>query len=125
MAKQELGPNQLKWIEALESGRYEQGRSCLCKSEKYCCLGVACRTFGIEESGRDEGRLIFEGECQWAPLSVIAGLGLRSRAGEFADGVRFKAVSNLTDANDLGKATFSEIAAFCREHPEAVFTEPR
>jgi hypothetical protein len=23
--KQELGPNQLKWIEALESGEYQQG----------------------------------------------------------------------------------------------------
>ena len=33
----------LKWIEALESGLYEQGRGQLVDHEdKFCCLGVAC-----------------------------------------------------------------------------------
>ncbi len=31
---------------------------------------------------------------------------------------------SLAEGNDAG-ATFAEIAAFCRAHPEAVFTEPR
>lgn len=32
-----------KWLEALRSGRYEQGRGCLRDLEdKYCCLGVLC-----------------------------------------------------------------------------------
>ena len=31
-----------KWVEALRSDRYEQGRGFLCKNDKYCCLGVLC-----------------------------------------------------------------------------------
>lgn len=32
-----------KWIEALDSGEYSQGRSRLQSKEGYCCLGVACK----------------------------------------------------------------------------------
>lgn len=32
-----------RWIEALESGKYEQGRNVLRdKDNKFCCLGVLC-----------------------------------------------------------------------------------
>jgi hypothetical protein len=35
--------NVRKWVDALRSGEYEQGKMCLCnKYNKYCCLGVAC-----------------------------------------------------------------------------------
>lgn len=30
------------WIEALRSGKYEQGESSLRNGDKMCCLGVAC-----------------------------------------------------------------------------------
>lgn len=29
-----------KWVEALRSGKFEQGQGALCKNGKYCCLGV-------------------------------------------------------------------------------------
>lgn len=29
-----------RWLEALRSGEYEQGREALCSDGKYCCLGV-------------------------------------------------------------------------------------
>ena len=29
-----------KWLAALRSGEYEQGKGCLYSSGKYCCLGV-------------------------------------------------------------------------------------
>jgi hypothetical protein len=29
-----------KWIEALRSGKYKQGRGKLCEKGEYCCLGV-------------------------------------------------------------------------------------
>lgn len=36
-----------KWIEALRSGKYKQGRHCLGDSERgYCCLGVASLIVG-------------------------------------------------------------------------------
>ena len=31
-----------KWIEALRSGKYEQGQGKLNKNGKFCCLGVLC-----------------------------------------------------------------------------------
>lgn len=36
----ELGPLQKKWLEALRSGKYEQGSSYLYNRGNYCCLGV-------------------------------------------------------------------------------------
>jgi hypothetical protein len=32
----------LLWVEALESGQYQQERSALRQGDGYCCLGVAC-----------------------------------------------------------------------------------
>jgi hypothetical protein len=34
------------WVDALRSGKYEQGRSVLCSSNnKYCCLGVLTEVY--------------------------------------------------------------------------------
>ena len=37
-----IGERQEKWLQALESGKYEQTTMQLCDAGKYCCLGVAC-----------------------------------------------------------------------------------
>ena len=41
-----------KWIDALRSGKYKQGRGQLVKGDRYCCLGVLCdvakQEFGLE-----------------------------------------------------------------------------
>jgi len=39
-----------KWIAALRSGSYEQGKSYLFDGEGYCCLGVACALVGVQDS---------------------------------------------------------------------------
>ncbi len=31
-----------KWVAALRSGKYKQGRGCLRRHDSYCCLGVLC-----------------------------------------------------------------------------------
>jgi hypothetical protein len=31
-----------RWVEALRSGRYQQGTGLLRKDDAYCCLGVLC-----------------------------------------------------------------------------------
>jgi hypothetical protein len=36
-----------KWVKALRSGRYKQGKDTLYSRGKYCCLGVACRVGGL------------------------------------------------------------------------------
>jgi hypothetical protein len=55
-----------KWVEALRSGKYEQGQRQLRKGDKYCCLGVLCHVMG--------GR--FNGVAQWLPerYRIAAGL---------------------------------------------------
>ena len=35
-----------KWVEALRSGIYKQGRGQLVKEDKFCCLGVLCDLYG-------------------------------------------------------------------------------
>lgn len=38
----------MKWVEALRSGKYEQGSSYLECDNKFCCLGVLCKVMGVE-----------------------------------------------------------------------------
>lgn len=40
-----------KWVNALRSGKFEQGRGRLCIDEKYCCLGVLAKITGNLVSG--------------------------------------------------------------------------
>lgn len=41
-----------KWIDALRSGEYQQGRGRLCGSGAFCCLGVLC-DLHAQETGND------------------------------------------------------------------------
>ena len=36
-----------KWIEALRSGKYEQGKHYLKVNGKFCCLGVLCEVMEV------------------------------------------------------------------------------
>lgn len=36
-----------KWINALVSGKYQQGKGKLCRDNKYCCLGVLAEELGV------------------------------------------------------------------------------
>lgn len=50
-----VAENRATWVEALRSGKYQQGQGCLKKdlsdgTTRYCCIGVACEIFGIEQS---------------------------------------------------------------------------
>lgn len=42
VSKVKLNPNAQKWVDALRSGKYQQGAGCLSAEGKFCCLGVAC-----------------------------------------------------------------------------------
>jgi hypothetical protein len=37
-----MNDNAKKWVAALRSGKYKQGRKFLRYKDEYCCLGVAC-----------------------------------------------------------------------------------
>lgn len=46
------------WIEALRSGRYEQGQQHLFSNGKYCCLGVLCEVIPREILDRNGFRVV-------------------------------------------------------------------
>ena len=49
-----------KWLEALRSGEYEQGKGFLKTEDGYCCLGVLqhCLSGEVERDDRGESELI-------------------------------------------------------------------
>lgn len=47
-----------KWVPALRSGRYEQGKEYLCRDNKYCCLGVACELLGELKRAKVRGNYL-------------------------------------------------------------------
>lgn len=116
-----------EWIEALESGRYEQGRSVLRNkmktgSTKYCCIGVLCELDDEFAWASDPYTLSWEDTVEgWQPsgslfpstihhsmppqLQVELGLGPR-------------ASDALVKMNDTFRFSFPEVAAVLRLHQE-------
>ena len=90
-----------KWLEALRSGKYKQGRGCLrSENNKFCCLGVLCDLVapqdwepGLEEMGHYYGHRGSYG----APDQAIK------------DVVSIASWGKLMEMNDSG-ASFTEIA---------------
>lgn len=93
MTKQE------EWLQALESGYYQQGQGKLCDNERYCCLGVAMRVNDIPIARSQR--------FPWT--SQIIQLGLKE------NGAR-----HLAALNDRG-VTFKSIAGVIRQNPEEYF----
>ncbi len=53
-----------KWVKALRSGKYEQGKNTLCSidekgNKKYCCLGVLNEVLGIEGVLNEEESVLY------------------------------------------------------------------
>ena len=121
----ELGPRQIAWVEALESGNYIQGKRSLCDeielstSESplkfsYCCLGVAKRlVLGDEyEFKLNEVRLDYE---------TTEYYGFHGDLGETLAPNR----KSLSELNDDSNFSFKAIAGKIRRNPEYYFTEPK
>ena len=53
-----------KWVEALRSGKYKQGRDQLQNGDTYCCLGVLCVVAGLpifSGNSTDPGNVSYQG----------------------------------------------------------------
>ena len=117
-----LNENAKKWVEALRSGKYEQGIGFLEDNNKFCCLGVACRLALSDGIGtrteNEDGDVRYGNESGVLPESVKRWLGLATVAGDF---YREEGGSNdLTYLNDAGRS-FSEIADLIESEPEGLF----
>ena len=111
--------------QALDSGKYEQGRGALCSGYKYCCLGVATEVYmkhhpdvvSVEEG--EFKRYSIGGArqdlCLLEPIRVW--LGFKSHLGSFInkDGSQM----HLTSLNDQG-TPFTVIAHLFRHPPEGL-----
>ena len=101
-----------RWVEALRSGKYKQGSSCLKVNDSYCCLGALCELHRQDfpdkgwQRASARGQLfgyISKDEAYLPPeeISDWASLGL-------------SAYELLSDVNDSG-ADFPTIASLIEE----------
>ncbi len=122
-----LNKNARKWVKALRSGEYTQGRKKLRRGDTFCCLGVACDLYSKEHpKAKWEGNR-FLGEVDFLPEVVRKWLGLKNNRGV----IPFR-VYGLTDLNDGVKAdgsdssgvkphSFKEIAKLISSKPKGLF----
>lgn len=99
-----------KWLAALRSGKYKQGKEAL-KDHKgrYCCLGVACEIAGhnLDEDGK--GEFGFIGSAYKNPKTPRE-ISMDDDDGEDLPG-------KLAYMNDSGR-TFDEIANWIEDNVE-------
>ena len=79
-----------KWVTALRSGKYSQGKGALLRDGLYCCLGVLCEVQGRSDDWRKWNIHPFENDQ--GPIT-------------------FAQAMPLADMNDTGKS-FPEIADY-------------
>lgn len=108
--------NAAKLIEALQSGRYEQGFSRLrTRYDQYCCLGVACDISGLGEWVLESDGWYYKvgdnADYAVMPKAVADWLGTTD-GGEFFQPDRL--IGSLAGKNDNG-ATFEQIASILED----------
>jgi hypothetical protein len=115
-----LNENAKKWVAALRSGEYRQGKNYLNNAGKFCCLGIACELASQEGvttkkvAFRDNHEVLpYDGNVLSLPTSVKKWLGLRLELGQYGNG-------SLAHLNDTDK-TFAEIADVIESEPVGLF----
>jgi hypothetical protein len=111
------------WVTALRSGKYEQGKEALRRSnDKFCCLGVLCDLFQ-KETGRAEwegGGIYYkmDNEAAYLISDVTEWSGMQSTDGRFMyEDKGISIMNTLATLNDNGKS-FEEIANVIEENWE-------
>lgn len=92
-----------KWISALRSGQYKQGRGRLRnEDDHYCCLGVLCEVMGIPwEPSEETGDMSYAGSIAYVPGQYAQQIGI-------TPGGLFDKEITMSDLDDQ---TFSGVAA--------------
>lgn len=97
-----------RWISALRSGKFRQGRGVLHRSDnrgdRYCCMGILCVLGNVEVTSRSDDVVQYGYHQDFPPSSI--GLGR-----DDAD--------ILAEANDDARWTFAEIADWIELFVEA------
>ncbi len=101
-----------KWVAALRSGKYKQGRGALNKNDSFCCLGVLC-----DISETSNWRRFVDGVCAYS----VEGGRLPKSVSDWANISLHPTVGNtsLSILNDKG-LSFLEIADVIEENWEVL-----
>lgn len=92
----------MKWIKALRSGRYMQGKGKLrSKSGKLCVLGVLCDLHARvhpETARKQKDPLKYLGQTQVLPIEVLNWSGMDSMRGAFMEYTgQYNSLSRMND----------------------------
>ncbi len=102
-----------KWLAALRSGEYTQGREYLKNEDNHCCLGVLCELYIKEHPEaawkQEHGVNRIDGESGTPPVSVTSWSGIDSFNGILMYEHPF---CKLAEMNDEDNKTFEEIADY-------------
>lgn len=106
--------NMRKWVAALRSGKYKQGKNRLKHAGRHCCLGVACDVSDVDMKGCwGEGTLNYDVSF-WLGLRSEIDLGLHSDIDADWSNPRLThpemGQGRATEANDELGWSFSDIA---------------
>lgn len=95
----------MKWVKALRSGEYKQGRFNLKTEKGYCCLGVLCEISKLSKfrKVRNDTKFSYFNVAGLLPSKVKNWAGMRSISGK---GYKRLSLSRLNDAG----TSFDKIA---------------
>lgn len=114
-----MTPNKVniqKWVDALRSGEYVQGRNSLLKDNTYCCLGVACEVYlrgnpgGISFEVDEDGRGHYDNYSGFLPPKVMEWLGVDDDSPEVTDQFANTSRRSAIYINDNLRWDFNQIA---------------
>lgn len=127
--KRKLTENQQKWVDALRSGKYKQGRAYLKYGNGYCCLGVACDISSLSQWDYGDR---YMGCGVLLPPEVVEWLGVRENDPRLElSGAECKRIGLEVDdsigvglyisrLNDSG-VDFKSIAKVIEDHADEIF----
>ncbi len=111
------------WIQALESGEYQQGRALHPDQDTFCCLGVLCDLYH-KETGNGEwinevpgdGIIHFK-TINWGDPAYYSSMPPPEvHHWAYGETVRDDFFPHLSGLNDRSRYTFPQIAQVIREH---------
>lgn len=113
-----------KWVAALRSGEYRQGKDALHKDGAYCCIGVLCKVAGADMSGQEHDIINRDEDGEWASRANPTAWfdeGLFTEDEELGSlgahfGIGSKVEGMLIDMNDSKGRSFHEIADWIVAH---------
>ncbi len=117
--------NRKKWVAALRSGEYKQGKGCLENANgEFCCIGVLAKLAGVDRTvstGKNalNQSIIYDGQIGSASDKVKEWIGLVNEVGMYAQDDGWEDLARL---NDNGH-TFEDIAAIIESEPEGMFED--